>query len=88
MTCCNLIVKRKADRGEHAVVYSDWLPEGDVIVDAVAYGEGLDVIARPNGQLVALTISGGEEGKTHKVRLTIETAQGRIKNDYVPVRIK
>lgn len=84
-------VKRKqpGDTLDYDIDFEDWLVEGDSLVAATATApEGLvvgDVEVLP--PLVKVWLSGGLDGASYTVTVTVTTAEGRIKTANFNLRV-
>jgi hypothetical protein len=88
--------KGTTDRLDYDVLYGDWLTEADTIFEAEAVIEEntddsplvIDSVAVFNDQnKVKVWLSGGLEGETYNIALTVTTDQGRIKTVCFQVRM-
>jgi len=84
--------KQPREKLDYDVLYEDWLPDTDQI-DAgkstvTADKPGLNVTFTVTGKVVKVWISGGANKTTYKVTLTIETDDGRVKQDEFIVKVK
>ncbi len=83
--------KQPAERFSYTVNYVDALTSGDNLQTATAsvFPEGLIVnnlgVYDPR---VKLWVSGGSNGVTYKVTLTVNTADGRVFQDEMVFKIK
>ena len=78
---------------DYDVNFTDFLSEGDLIVDAAVTVAPLGLtVAVPvvidSGRRVKLWVQGGSSGVTYKIDLRVTTDLGRVKEDEVRMRIK
>jgi hypothetical protein len=84
--------KQPAEYLDYNVDFTEWMPEDDEIASAT-------VAVVPEGELTTDTISimtpivkfwaaGGVTGKTYKLTVKITTANGRIKEDELKIRVR
>lgn len=84
--------KRPADVLDYDLSYEDWLTDDDTITTVTTTvsptGE-LEVdsvqVANPD---VKVWVSGGENGATYDVNVTISTDGGRVKEECFKIRVK
>lgn len=89
MTCA-CIKKGAAERLDWVIQFTDWMATGDTIVSAdvpVSTGLTVDAVVE-DGATVRLWLEGGEPGVSYLLRLKITTADGRVLNECVKVRVK
>lgn len=76
---------------DYDVDYSDWLTPGDNVLSADTQVEpqGLTVDAVfVNDPRIKIWLSGGADGATYKLTVTTHTADGRVKQDEIKIKIK
>lgn len=84
--------KQPADEWDYDIDYSEWLTAGDNVQNA-------SVTVAPTGSLmidavfindprVKIWVSGGTNGVTYKLTVTMNSADGRIKQDEFKLRVK
>lgn len=86
-----LRTKRPEDRLDYDVDFSRWLSAGDSITGAtVAISDGTVAIDDHDFTATAVKVwlSGGEDGETAIVTVTITTTQGRTKEVCFRVRVR
>jgi hypothetical protein len=88
------LTKQPGDSLDYDIDYSDWLTSDDNVSSAttavspdVVGGVTVDLI-NINDPRVKLWISGGVSGVTYKITITMETSDGRIKEDEFRLRVK
>lgn len=82
--------KQPNERTDYNIDYSQWLRDGDTIADfsLIADDPSLDVDGLIVGKTLNMWVSGGLDGATYKITITVTTAQGRIKEDEFKVKVK
>lgn len=83
--------KQPIDVLDYDIDYSQWLTTGDNV-------ESIDVTVEPSGLTVDNTfvndprvkiyLSGGTNGSTYKITVTMTTADGRVKQDEFKLKVK
>lgn len=84
--------KQPADEWDYDIDYSEWLTAGDNVQNA-------SVTVAPTGSLVIdsvfindprvkVWVSGGTDGVTYKLTVTMNSADGRTKQDEFKLRVK
>lgn len=83
--------KGPVDRLDYDIRFGEWLTDDDTIVEAEAEAEDgltVDSVAVNNDdQIVKVWLSGGEDGATYEVGVTITTTEGRVKHVCFRVRV-
>ena len=84
-----ILKKAPEDRADGDFNFELILPDGDSITDADAEADdGLTVEAVSiYGMIVKVWVSGGEAGKSYKLNVVVTTAQARIKEACLSVRV-
>ena len=85
------IRKQPVERFSYTVLYSEALTEGDNLETASATVEPAGLIIDNVGVYdprVKLWVSGGEDGISYKVTLTVNTSDGRVFQDELIFKIK
>jgi hypothetical protein len=83
--------KQPGERESYTVDYADDLTTGDNVISAAATvaPAGLSIeqifIVDPRVKFFA---EGGEDGTTYKVTLVVETADGRVLEDEIMIKVK
>lgn len=88
--------KQTADELDYDVEYEDWLIDSDGLSQNVApevtvEPEGLEILSVTrdyDNRRVKIWVGGGEDGEQYKVSITLETSEGRVRQDefYIIVR--
>lgn len=83
--------KQPVDVLDYDIDYSQWLTTGDNV-------ESFTVVVEPSGLTVDNTftndprvkiyLSGGTDGATYKITVTMTTADGRVKQDEFKLKVK
>lgn len=83
--------KQPIEKLDYDVLYDDWLTPGDGLksVELTIDKPGL-TLTHQNVSAFALKawLAGGENGVTYKVTVTVETDDGRIKQDEFKIKVK
>lgn len=83
--------KQPIERLDYDVLYDDWLTPGDGLrsVQLTIDKPGL-TSTQQNVSAFALKVwlAGGTDGVTYKVTVTVETDDGRIKQDEFKIKVK
>lgn len=83
--------KQPIERLDYDVLYDDWLTPGDGLrtVQLTIDKPGL-TSTQQNVSAFALKVwlAGGMDGVTYKVTVTVETDDGRIKQDEFKIKVK
>ena len=85
------ITKQPAERFSYTVSYEDALTTGDNVESATAEVSPSGLVLENVGVYdprVKLWVSGGTNGTSYKVTLTVGTADGRVFQDELVFRIK
>jgi hypothetical protein len=86
------LTKQPGEVLDYDIDYSEWLTSDDNVASAttaVVPDTDLSVdLININDPRVKLWISGGVSGTTYKVTVTMETQDGRIKEDEFRMRVK
>lgn len=96
MALVGTFTKQPAEKLDYDFDFSQFLGDDNIeaVLNppvAVATPSGLSVdtvIALPNGKSVKVWLSGGANGVTYKVELTVQSNGGRIKQSEIRVRVK
>jgi hypothetical protein len=89
--------KQSADVVDFDVKFERWLPEGDTITTATAVVTAIDADTDlvvesysvvDDGLTVKVWTSGGENGATYTITVTVATDGGRVKETEFKVRVK
>lgn len=82
--------KAEADRKRYVVDYEDWMNEDELVTTVAASGDVpadnfyVDgYIVDTDGKEVIFYVSGGVEGSSYDVTITINTTLQQIKEDFV-----
>ena len=84
-------IKQPADKLDYDVTYRQWLTPGDNVESAVVDVSPPGLVVEHvfvNDPTVKIWLSGGASGVTYKVAVTINTADGRVKQDEFRVKVK
>lgn len=92
MSILGTFTKQPADEWDYDLDYNEWLTAGDNVQNA-------SVTVAPTGSLVVdsvfindprvkVWVSGGTNGVTYKLTVTMSSADGRIKQDEFKLRVK
>lgn len=84
--------KRPADVLDYDLTYEDWLTDDDTITTVTT-------TVSPTGELevdsvqvinpdIKVWVSGGDDGATYEVDVTVSTSGGRIKKECFKIRVK
>ena len=86
------LIKQPADLLDYDIDFSRWLPDDDTILTvttAVDPAEELAVLsAHVDSPMVKVWVSGGVNGATYKVTVTVATQGGRIKEVDFKIRVR
>ena len=85
-------IKRPADVLDFDITYGDWITDDDTITTVTT-------TVSPTGELVVDTVqvsnpdvkvwvSGGDDGATYEVDVTVSTSGGRVKKECFKIRVK
>ena len=87
--------KEPADRKRYAIDYQDWLEQPEIItnIDVQIPQGGVSffvdsIVTDELKKQVFLYVSGGEDGETYDVIVTIDTTASQIKQDYIQFDIR
>lgn len=83
-------IKEPADVLDYDVDFSEWIPSSDSIATATPTADtgitlGLTTIT---GNTVKQWVSGGTDGATYKITLTVTTTGGRTKQVEFHIKVK
>lgn len=85
------VTQQPAERLSYSIDYADALTDGDNVATATAAvspaGLTVDNVSVIDPR-VRFWVSGGTSGRNYKVTLTVNTADGRIFQDEINVKIK
>jgi len=76
---------------DYDIDYSEWLTAGDNVQSAVVNVEPTGITIESvfvNDPRVKIWVSGGANGTTYKLTVTITTADGRVKQDEFKIKVK
>lgn len=79
------------ERLDYDIDFSRWLPDGDVIMSVVTSISGGTAIidgTEPSDTCVRVWVAGGAVGETNTITIRATTAQGRIKEAALRLKIK
>lgn len=80
------------EKFDYDITYEDWLPGTDAIdpakVEVMVDVPGLTAVAYASGLVVKIWVSGGTHKTTYKITVTVESDDGRIKQDEFIVKVK
>lgn len=85
------MTKQPADRLDYDVEYDKWLPDGDALslASATVDQPGLTIDSvQVIGTVVKVWLSGGDDGITYKVTVSVTTNDGRVKDDEFKIRVR
>jgi len=86
------VPKKPADQLDYDIDFGRWLPVDDVILSGVGVvspdGELVVDSVRIDGIMVKVWLSGGVDGSTYTVTVTVSTEGGRIKEVDFKVRMR
>lgn len=82
--------KQSIERTDYNIDYSHWLTGDDSISSytVTANDDALVVEGLVIDKTINLWVSGGIDGVTYKITITVTTAQGRIKEDEFKIKVK
>lgn len=88
----NTFIQQPSDRLDYDVIYDDWMVPTDAI-DAsksvvVSDKNDLTVFFTVTANTVKVWVANGANKTTYKITVTIETADGRVKQDEFLVKFK
>lgn len=87
-----LFQKQPADQLDYDLDFSQWLTDDDTLVGVTATSNVPEEIIIESvsieGQAIKVWVSGGENGQTYKVTVTVTTTLGRIKELDFKIRVK
>lgn len=83
-------IKTPEDRLDYDIDFGEWLPDGDSIASADSTVVSGTVITSTNiiGAVVKLWVEGGADGETAEIQVLMTTADGRIKEICLKIRVK
>lgn len=84
-------VKTPAEVLDYEVSFADWLPAGDAIDEAEAESSLESVVVGDvtvSGSTVTVWLSGGEDGDSADITVTVTTDDGRTKQECFKLKIK
>lgn len=87
----NTFNKQPAEVLDYDIDYSSALDTGDTIVAHTVTAETgitVDTSVIVGGVYVKIWLSGGTNGATYKITLTVTTAAGRVREDEIKLKIK
>lgn len=83
--------KQPVEVVDYDIDYSEWLTAGDNVesaaVDVQPLGLNVDSVF-VNDPRIKIWLSGGSNGTSYKLTVTITTADGRVKQDEFKVKVK
>lgn len=84
------MTKQSADVLDYDIDYSQWLPSGDHVQNALATAPtGITIDSTfVNDPFVKIWLAGGTSGTSYKITVTVTTQDGRVKQDEFNVRVK
>lgn len=82
--------KQPSDTMDYDIDYTDWLTAGDNVQDAaVTADDGITVVSTfINDPRIKIWLSGGTDKVTYKVTCTMTSADGRIRQDELKIKVK
>lgn len=84
--------KQPAERLDYDIYYEDWLTAGDGITTAKTtvqvFPLGLTLSSYVVDTIIKIWVAGGVNGVTYKVTVTVETDDGRVKQDEFKIKVK
>jgi hypothetical protein len=83
--------KQPVEVKDYDITYAEWLTAGDNVqsVDVVVSPLGLTVESVfINDPVAKIWLSGGTDGTTYKLTVTMTSADGRVKQDEFKIRVK
>lgn len=85
-------IQQPSDKLDYDVIYEDWMVETDAIDASKSRIEvdkpGLTVFFTATGNVVKVWVADGINKTTYKITVTIETDDGRVKQDEFLVKFK
>lgn len=84
-------LKQPAERLDYDITYADWLIDGDEVQSCVATPDNASLLVDAiytSSRTVKIWLSGGVAGLTYKLTVTTTTADGRIKQDELKIKVK
>ena len=85
-------IKQPSDVNDYDVEYQDWLSGNDTVANAVVTVDPDGNLAIDNVFVVSprinIWLSGGLNGATYKLTVTVTTTEGRVRQDEFRVKVK
>jgi hypothetical protein len=85
-------IQQPSDKLDYDVIYDDWMVQSDAIdaskSSVIADNPALTVFFTVTGNTVKVWVANGTNKATYKITVTIETEDGRIKQDEFIVKFK
>lgn len=93
MSLLDTQIKQPIEKLDYDIEYADWLTPGDGVtasnVTVTVDAPSLTVaFFTTSGTVLKIWLTGGTHGVTYRVSVTVETDDGRIKQDEFKVKVK
>ncbi len=84
--------KQPLERLDYDLDFQEWLPSGDLIVSATAVASTGITVETPlidaTQKVVKVWVTGGTTGVTYKIQVTATTAEGRVKEGEIRIKVR
>ena len=92
MSVLDTFSKQPIEKYDYDIYYDDWLTPGDGVARIVSIEIDKPGLLAPyqnvSANVIKVWVAGGTNGVTYKVAVTVETDDGRIKQDEFRVKVK